>query len=372
MATPLPQKVTMCYDGLQGDKEFVVACKGRPFSILTSPAFPTPTTTLVDYNLIRDLHLQMTDLQCAKFYYAGHKLRILGKVATSVQCLDSGYTAGNLYFKATVVEHLATTFDTHSIAGVKLSKQLIGPPFELAPTNSTEPTMESDVTTPPQPKKKKKKKHSPPFSPSNSKSPQTPPNPSRKTPTTLPQPTIHTVSINQLRTQAPSPCLSPAWTPSHNTGWTPSPHTGWTPSPHTGRSSSSSRSVWPAPTFRAITAAKLSPDLSGFYSPSAPVSAAIAAAQMSPDYCASWSPPGFPYPRYGSPTRVNISRLTHHPGHGQDRCTPDCRNFDDLPVNCGFHPRIKLPLGFQLCGYQCCGGYCECLRAYDDAPGYYG
>ena len=336
MVTPLPEKVTMCYDGLYGDKEFVVACKGRPFSVLTSPAFPTPASTLVDYNLVRDLRLQMTDLQCAKFHYAGHKLRILGKVATSVQCLDNGHTAGNLHFKATVVEHLATTFDTHSIAGTKLSKQLIGPPFELAPTNTTEPTPEPNVTRTPSPRKKKKKKNATKLSPSNSTSsqysPQTPPN----------------LNIN---------------------------HTGWTPSPNTGQTSSSSIGsptpyFFKAPKFQAITA-KLSPDYSALYSPPG-VSAAIAAAQMSPDYRVSWSPPGFPYPRYANPSRVNISSLTYHPGHGQDRCTPDCRNFDDAPVNCGFHPRIKLPLHFQLCGYQCSGGHCECLKGYDDASGYYG
>ena len=106
---------------LEFELEFVVACKGRPFSILTAPSFTTPTTTLIDFNLVRDLKLNMTDLQCAKIQYGGHKMRILGKISTSVQCIKDGSQAGNLHLKATVVQDLYQTFDTHSIAGTKLS-----------------------------------------------------------------------------------------------------------------------------------------------------------------------------------------------------------------------------------------------------------
>ena len=150
--------------------------------------------------------------------------------------------------------------------------------------------------------------------------------------------------LTDVRTQAPSPCLSPAWTPSHNTGWTPSPHTRWTPSPHTGWTPSpppSHRSAMPTPTFQAITA-KMTPDYRLLYSPSAPVSAAITSTKMSPDYsllysptapiCAAvtsskmspdytMSPPGFPYPRYDNTTRGNISHLPQ----GCPCCGPVCQ-----------------------------------------------
>ena len=69
MAAETPPVVTMSYDGISGDREFVVACKGRSFAILTSPIFPTPAATLVDYNLVRDLKLRISDLQGAKFRY---------------------------------------------------------------------------------------------------------------------------------------------------------------------------------------------------------------------------------------------------------------------------------------------------------------
>ena len=60
--------VTLCYDGYHGDKEFVLACKGRPFSVLTAPNYPTPPATMIDFNLMRDLKLKMTDLQCVKLH----------------------------------------------------------------------------------------------------------------------------------------------------------------------------------------------------------------------------------------------------------------------------------------------------------------
>ena len=66
MAAEIPPVVTMSNDGISGDREFVVACKGRPFAILTSPNFPTPAATLVDYNLVRYLKLRITVLQCSK------------------------------------------------------------------------------------------------------------------------------------------------------------------------------------------------------------------------------------------------------------------------------------------------------------------
>ena len=114
---------TMFNDCPSCDREFVVACKSHPFNILTAPNSQTPAVTLVDFNLVRDLKLRMTDLQCAKFQYGGQKLRICGKISTTVQSIQ------NMHFKATVVQVLYHNFDTHSIAGQKLSQILIDPPY---------------------------------------------------------------------------------------------------------------------------------------------------------------------------------------------------------------------------------------------------
>ena len=163
MAAASASYLTMSYEGSQGDREFVFSCKGRPFSVLTAPSFPTPPSTMVDYNLVRDLKLRMTDLQCAKLFYAGHKFRILGHVSTSVQCVSDGAPAGNTHFKAIVVQDLYQNLDTHSIAGQKLSDKLIGPPYKLV----SEPTTEVDKTfTEPTIAKKIKKSSS---DPTNSK-----------------------------------------------------------------------------------------------------------------------------------------------------------------------------------------------------------
>ena len=101
----------------------------------------------------------MTDLQCAKLYYGGQKLRILGRISTSVQCISDGVQSGNLHFKANVVQDLYQCFDTHSIAGTKMSAKLIGPPFEVDQSeDSTEPT-EAKIVKPNKAKKRKAKEN---------------------------------------------------------------------------------------------------------------------------------------------------------------------------------------------------------------------
>ena len=129
--------VTLSNDGSQGDREFVFACKGRPFVVLTAPNFPTPATTpattLMDYTLVRDLNLRMSDLQCSKFNYGGQKLRVLGKISTSVQCITSGAVSGNMHLKALVIQDLYRSFYVHAIAVDKLSSKLNGSPFALSP-----------------------------------------------------------------------------------------------------------------------------------------------------------------------------------------------------------------------------------------------
>ena len=52
--------------------------------MLTAPFFPTLAFAMIDHNLVRELKLRLTDLQCVKFTYGGQKLQILGKVNTTV------------------------------------------------------------------------------------------------------------------------------------------------------------------------------------------------------------------------------------------------------------------------------------------------
>ena len=117
--------ITMCYDNFPDLKEFVFSCKGRPFAMLSSQRISVPTLSLIDFNLVRDLGMKLKDIQCSQFTFAGHKLRILGKVSQTVQCVKDGKLQGNIHIKANVVEDLKVTFDTHSIAGEKMTKILM-------------------------------------------------------------------------------------------------------------------------------------------------------------------------------------------------------------------------------------------------------
>ena len=108
---------TMTYQYGNDEKEYIFCVKGRPFPCLVSPHLPTPTSSLLDYTLVRDLGLKMTDLQCHKFSFAGYKMRILGKIAVTVQCIHDGVSSGCFHIKANVVLDLAKNLDTECVAG---------------------------------------------------------------------------------------------------------------------------------------------------------------------------------------------------------------------------------------------------------------
>ena len=76
---------TTSYQYGSSDEEFVFACKGRPFATLVSENLPIPDTNLIDHHMVRDLGLKISNLQCRKFHFAGHIMRILGRVSTTVQ-----------------------------------------------------------------------------------------------------------------------------------------------------------------------------------------------------------------------------------------------------------------------------------------------
>ena len=116
----------MFYQYGNDEKEFVFCVKGRPFPCLVSPYLPTPTASLLDYDLVRSLGLKMTDLQCKKFSYSGFKMRILGKISVTVQCIHDGVSSGTFHIKANVVLDLAKNLDTECVAGTKMAAQLRG------------------------------------------------------------------------------------------------------------------------------------------------------------------------------------------------------------------------------------------------------
>ena len=82
-----------------------------------------PSSTLIDFQLIRDLKLKLTNIQCQKFTYAGYKMRIVGAISTPVQFVRDGCPVGKFMFSATVVRGLSNSLDTD--IGTKLCKQLL-------------------------------------------------------------------------------------------------------------------------------------------------------------------------------------------------------------------------------------------------------
>ena len=89
--------LTLTYTYGAGDKEFVFCCKNRPFAVLCSSSLPTPAASLIDHNLVMELGLKITDLQCKKISFAGRKLRLLGKISTTVQCIKDGKLFANIH-----------------------------------------------------------------------------------------------------------------------------------------------------------------------------------------------------------------------------------------------------------------------------------
>ena len=73
--------------------------------------------SLVDHRIVPELKLWMSDLQCSRFHYVSKKLRNLGKISTSVQCILNGMVQGNLHIKASIVENVCDNFDVPCIAG---------------------------------------------------------------------------------------------------------------------------------------------------------------------------------------------------------------------------------------------------------------
>ena len=159
------------------EEEYVFCVKGRPFACLVSPHLPTPTASLVDFSLVRDTGLKMSDLQCSKFSFGGQKMRILGKVSITVQCIHDGVSSGTFHIKGNVVLDLSKHFDTDVIAGTKMRSLLIRDrrsPSPTSPSSRRSPSPSTPSQTSPTASQAR------PSAPSSSKArPSAPPTPAR-------------------------------------------------------------------------------------------------------------------------------------------------------------------------------------------------
>ena len=267
-----------------------------------NPSHSTPDSNLIDWALVRDLNLKMTDLQCTKFFFSGHKMRILGKISTTVQCIQDGRISGNFHIKARVVQDLYSNMETHGVTGNKLTEQLRGPKLVLDSEDET-------LKTPSKQNKKKKKSSSVDSSPS------------------------------------PPTAASVISTPSHTSN-TSLLDVDWSPaSPYT------QNICLLEEMFGENT--DLEPDYSA--------QQALLAAH-DPDGLTNY---GYEYQEDGSLdfTFTTTTGATFIPGHGREGCSAyACASALQKPHNCGYHDDWLLPDNFRGCGNFCRGGLCSCLR----------
>jgi len=338
----------------------VFSCRGRPFTSMISKTIPTPTSTLIDYELVKDLQIKMTDLQCKKYSFAGFKMRILGQICTAVQCIKDGFVSGTFQLTATVVLDLAKNLDTFSVAGKKLASL-------LSPTTTS--------TASPSPKTRAKTS--------------APSTPARASPSA------------QARTSA-SPPQKRATTSAHK--GRPSPSNSSTPSPTTPNPVS-----FPASPPSTINHVSLRPLSSppGFPTPMfVNPQFRTKSAQAQPNVCLSvravnlqrsplssnlefldetfkgadkmtsneekqtlrdnFHDAEFEDVLDGSFIMRTTSGLRYRTGHGEYKCTPNCfmlygNGPRGVPNNCGFHQQWLFPTGFRPCGPSCRGAFCTCL-----------
>ena len=112
------------YNG--GLHEYVLSFKNRPFGMAVSPSLAVPTSSLIDFNLVQQLAIPMTNIQYKKFSYNNQKFRIVGQISVTAQCVKSGILSGNVHLKAFVVLDLFDKLDVDSVAGTKMTVRLSG------------------------------------------------------------------------------------------------------------------------------------------------------------------------------------------------------------------------------------------------------
>ena len=318
----------MFYSYANTEKEYVFCIKGRPFACLVSPFLPTPTATLIDFNLVRELGLKMTDLKCEKFSYSGFKMRILGKVSITCQCIHDGVSSGSFHIKANVVKDLEKNLDTECVAGNKMAAQLRGDQFPPSPAAAASPAASSPSTPP-----------------------RAAPSPAPSVPAAAPP-------------RTPPPRKYPSWmkTPPRSPPGFPSPlyaaSPGFANIPVLDVSTNGIALSPLSANHRAMDAAFNHADQKKDEGLQIWAIKDVADGEMEHD-------------GNGNLNYYLDNGYHYQVGHGRGQCThAKCGNLSakDYPNNCAFHPQWRLPDDFQPCDDDCRGGFCPCLGLY--APGY--
>ena len=349
--------ITDHYTYANHEQEFVMCHKNRPFAVLLSPHLPTPTSSFIDHHLVKELGLKMNEISCKKLSFAGKKMRILGKVSFTAQCVKDGSIFGTIHFKGSVVEDLRYHFDCHGIAGGKLVSLLQG---DCSPSSPSSPSSSSSTSSSP------------------ARSSPKPPN-SFTLPAKVLQP--QTTNVNTPQTQK---IVNYVAHMKRSSATTPPPP-GFPSSPQYSDQEEDDEydkdRVTPHHTSPFIPVVLHSSDghrTNDLRSANiASLSAAFNNIDMETNYqkerdrlLAILDQGGdVQYEDTGNLLYFTSSGFSYSAGHGREKCSrEDClafaRDRGYVPNNCGMHNQWALPPGFQFCSKYCRGGYCPCLIKY--------
>ena len=348
-------EITDHYDYGNLEQEFVMCHRNRPFAVLVSPNLPSPTSSLIDHHLVKELGLKINDISCKKFSFAGKKLRILGKVSFTAQCVRNGHIFGTIHFKGSVIEDLRYHFDCHGIAGGKMASHLCG----VSSTSSPSLSSTSSTTSP--------SRYSP--KPSNLTPPIRQPNPNANTPQT--QKIFNFVAQMERSSVTTSPPPGFPTTPQysdqdkdddddddddddHGAPHHTSPYIPVVLHSHDGHRTSDPRSA----NIASLSSAFNNIDLETDYRKER--DRLIAILDQGGDV---------QYEDTGNLLYFTSAGFSYSGGHGREKCSQeDClafaRDRGYVPNNCGMHKQWALPPKFQFCSTFCRGGYCQCLLRY--------
>ena len=319
---------TLCNRYPNQEQEYVFCTKGRPFGCLVSPHLPTPTSSLIDYGLVRDVGMKMTDLQYTKLSFCGQKFRILGKVSVTVQTIHNGLASGNFHLKANVVLDLFKNLDIECVAGAKLTKQLEG-------TESCAESLGSGSSSPPS------SPRSSPSTPARSPRPSPAASPPRRAAPASPTSPPGFPAQPQYRDSAPSQ-------QSHH--WPPAP-----PQIHVCMTSVSN------PTPLSLNLHSLEETFANADIMRGVNREIRALHEADPEGKINMSED------QNQMTFITTGGLRYEFGHGRNRCHPAMckeRTKETIPNNCGYHGQWLFPNTFQVCGPACRGALCACLNYY--------
>ena len=323
---------TLCNSYANEDREYVFCSKGRPFGCLLSPHLPTPTQNLIDYSLVREVGMKMSDLQYTKMSFAGNKFRVLGKVSVTVQTIHDGLASGNFHMKANVVLDLAKCLDVESVAGAKLSKQLEGRETYSLSANDLSSCSSSPSSTP-------RRSPVPAAGPPPPRTPRSPPPRPRSPPPRPSSPPGFPVQP-QYQDTVPRPSQPPSRPPEINVSMT-------TIANPTARSCNlySLEETF----HNADIMTDLNRELRALHEADPDGRVHVTEDQVM--------------------TFTTTGGLRYEIGHGRNRCHPDrcqdrAQDMATVPHNCAWHRQWLIPYGFTSCGPNCRAAFCVCVNQY--------